>query len=68
MKMPPMAKVQKVCRTKGSGSSLQQINTPGHCTIAPERDSAFLALLQQGSKKGRDATLGAKELLKARAG
>lgn len=45
MKTPPKASVQKVCRTKGSGSSLPETPT---CHCCP-RDSAFPALLQQGA-------------------
>jgi hypothetical protein len=32
MKTPPKAKVQKVCRTKGSGSSLQQMQFSHYAT------------------------------------
>lgn len=42
MKTPPKAKVQKVCRTKGSGSSLQQ-TPPSYHVRAPDTNVAFLS-------------------------
>lgn len=54
MKTPPKAKVQKVCRTKGSGSSLQQ--TPASHCAQPQTHSAFPSSWQQRSAECRAET------------
>lgn len=68
MKTPPKANVQKVCRTKGSGFSLQQMSN-GHCGIAPNSLSLpRTPTMRVRGKQSTDAAARAKELPKARTG